>query len=83
MYHLMCKQRSQLVLVALLGLLSGCASPIKYVRELPPVELLADCPEVVEQTKTNGGLAATILDYRASLSTCNIDKRSLREWAKD
>lgn len=62
--------------------LAGC-STTKLVRELPPPDLLADCPEVVEQLKTNGGLAWTILEYRKAFSTCNIDKRSLREWAKE
>lgn len=66
--------------------LAGCSLiPTKpqYVRELPPANLLADCPEVLERYKTNGDLAWTILEYRKALSTCNIDKRSLREWAKD
>lgn len=62
--------------------LTGC-STIKYVRELPPVELLADCPVVTERITTNGGLALTILDYRASVAQCNLDKESLREWAKE
>lgn len=75
----MCKK----LLAGLLGLFLTACSTTKYVRELPPPELLADCPVVVEQLKTNGGLAATILDYRASLSTCNIDKESLRKWADD
>lgn len=64
-----------------MAFLPAC-STVKYVRELPPQELLADCPAVVEQIKTNGGLANTILAYRASLSTCNIDKESLRKWAE-
>lgn len=64
-----------------MALLPAC-STVKYVRELPPVELLADCPAVHEQITTNGGLALTILDYRAAVSQCNLDKESLREWAK-
>lgn len=77
MYHLTFKKLSVGLLMAFL---TGC-STTKLVRELPPPDLLADCPEVVEQLKTNGGLAWTILEYRKALSTCNIDKRSLREWA--
>lgn len=65
----------------ILGSLFGC-STTKVVRELPPQDLLANCPAVVEQVTTNGGLVSTILDYRASISTCNLDKESLREWAK-
>ena len=62
--------------------LTGC-STIKYVRELPPVELLADCPVVTERITTNGGLALTILEYRKALAECNINMESLREWAKE
>ena len=69
-------------LVALLVALLPACSTVKYVRELPPVELLADCPEVVERVKTNGQLVETILDYRASLSTCNTDKEALRKWSE-
>ena len=47
------------------------------------MELLADCPAVAEQLKTNGGLAATILAYRSALGTCNTDKESLRKWADE
>jgi len=66
----------------LVALLTAC-STTKYVRELPPQELLAACPLVLEELTTNGGLARTILAYRASIGTCNIDKQSLREWAKE
>ena len=95
MYQKMCKVLLLAVLMALPSrvaasslcvlALAGCSQflPTKYVRELPPASLLADCPEVLERYKTNGDLAWTILEYRKALSTCNIDKRSLREWAKD
>ena len=69
-----------LLLLALLAL-PGCSST-KYVRELPPVELLVSCPEVVERLVTNGDLAWTILEYRKALTQCNIDKESLRKWAE-
>lgn len=71
--------------MALVGLLTACktAPEVRYVREPPPVELLGDCPEVFEQIKTNGQLALTILAYRDSVAKCNIDKKSLREWAKE
>lgn len=85
MYHPMCKKLSWVVLMALVGLLTACktAPEVRYVREPPPVELLSDCPEVIEQIKTNGQLALTILAYRDSVAKCNIDKQSLREWAKE
>lgn len=80
MYHKMCK-------TALLGLLvaflSACTTPPKYVRELPPVDLLAECAAPVEGLKTNGQLAQTIVAYRKVLALCNIDKESLREWANN
>lgn len=72
----------KLALAAILVALPGCSSTVKYVREKPPVELLADCPVVAELVKTNGQLVETILAYRASLATCNIDKESLRKWAE-
>jgi hypothetical protein len=83
MYQTMCKKLSKAVLVALIVLLPACSTQIKYVRELPPVELLADCPYVAEKIKTNGELAWTILEYRKALELCNLDKQSLREWVKE
>lgn len=74
--------KSKRLLVALLAALLPACSTVKYVREKPPTELLADCPAVVEQIKTNGQLAQTILAYRASMATCNTDKESLRKWAE-
>lgn len=78
MYQLLCKRLSGALLVAFL---TGC-STIKYVRELPPQELLGDCPLVLEAYKTNRDLVWTILEYRKALAMCNLDKESLREWAK-
>ncbi len=68
------------LLLVLLLALPACTTT-KYVRELPPADLLADCPEVLERHATNGDLAWTILEYRKALAHCNIDKESLREWA--
>ena len=79
MYHLHLKRP----LVALLVAFLPACSTVKIVREAPPVELLADCPVVVEDVRTNGGLVNTILAYRASIGTCNTDKASLREWAQE
>ena len=76
MYQPMCK----MLLAALLMALPACSSTIKYVKDLPPQELLGDCPKVVELYKTNGDLVWTILEYRKALATCNLDKESLREW---
>jgi hypothetical protein len=62
------------------ALLPAC-STVKYVREAPPVELLADCPVVTERISTNGQLAWTILEYRKALGVCTLDKVALRAWA--
>lgn len=79
MYHLMCKG----LLAGLLGLFLTACSTTKYVRELPPVDLLADCPEPTLSVRTNGQLALSILALKDTLAKCNIDKESLREWAKE
>lgn len=73
----MCRKLSVALIVAFL---TAC-STTTYVRELPPPELLADCPTVREAFKTNGELAETIIAYRDALTKCNLDKESLREWA--
>jgi hypothetical protein len=78
MYHLTFKKLSVGLLMAFL---SGCTTT-KYVRELPPADLLADCTETVSEIKTNGQLASAYLAAKDDLAKCNIDKRSLREWAK-
>jgi hypothetical protein len=75
----MCK----VLLAGLLMALPGCSSPIKYVRELPPAELLADCTETLTEIRTNGQLASAYLSAKNDLAKCNLDKRSLREWAND
>lgn len=75
----MCK----MLLAALLVALPGCATRIKYVRELPPAELLEDCRVTLGEIKTNGQLAQAYLDAKNDLAVCNIDKRSLREWANN
>jgi hypothetical protein len=74
----MCK----MLLAALLVALTGCATRTEYVRELPPPELLEDCKATLSEIRTNGQLAQAYLDAKHDLALCNIDKRSLREWAK-
>ena len=74
----MCK----MLLAGLLMALTGCATRIEYVRELPPLELLEDCKATLSEIRTNGQLAQAYLDAKNDLALCNIDKRSLREWAK-
>lgn len=66
----------------LMALLTGC-STVKYVRESPPAELLEDCKTTVVEIKTNGQLASAYQVAKNDLAVCNIDKRSLREWANN
>lgn len=75
------KARKIALAVLLVGL-PGCASKQVLVRDPPPVGLLGDCPPVVEDVRTNGGLVHTILAYRASVATCNTDKGALRKWSE-
>lgn len=62
--------------------LTGCATAPVTVKLTPPADLLQECGPVVEQTVTNGQLAATILEYRKVLRLCNNDKAALREWSE-
>jgi hypothetical protein len=78
----MCQLMCKMLLAAILVALPACSSRTKFVKALPPQELLGDCPNVTELYKTNGDLVWTILEYRKALASCNIDKESLREWAK-
>jgi hypothetical protein len=89
MSQLMSKKRSQgvlrarsLLLIGLLVGLVGCNSTIPH-KVLPPVELIADCPESSIDVTTNAGLANGIVSLRGDLKRCNVDKASLREWAGD
>jgi hypothetical protein len=75
----MCRMLLAGFLVALLG----ACSTTKYVKELPPVDLLAECPSPIVGYSTNADLAKAIIAYRDALALCNIDKSSLRDWAKD
>lgn len=63
------------------GTLSTPAPQI--VRNLPPAELLADCPVPPRPNdRTNGALGSWLLAYHNALQACNADKATLREWAK-
>lgn len=74
--------------MAFLGLLilPGCA-PLgrqteRLVREVPPYELIANCPKPNVLVKTNGQLAASLLAMEAALDKCNLDKAALRLWSE-
>ena len=60
----------------------GCQTAPQIVRELPPQELLVDCPVPIVETRTNGGLAAGLLAYSSALAYCNNDKQALRSWSE-
>ena len=90
MYHPLFKKPSErayrppaLLLAGLcVALLTGCATP-QIVRELPPPELLRECPAPAVDLRTNGGLALGLLSYHDALKRCNIDKKALRDWAEE
>lgn len=83
MYQLMFKRLSKTILVGLILGLPACHTLQTQGKALPPVEWLADCPLVLEHYRTNGELAETVVAYRKALALCNLDKESLREWAKE
>lgn len=84
MYQKMCVTRCRGLLWApaalLVGLLTAC-STVQMVRELPPADLMADCPVPILEYKVNGDLAKGLVAWRNALANCNTDKESLREWA--
>ena len=65
------------------ALLTGCATRVEVVRELPPPELLRECPAPPVDLRTSGGLALGLLSYHDALARCNIDKKALRDWAEE
>lgn len=68
--------------ITVLVLLTGCATPGPGARDLPPAELLADCPEPPGGVKTNGEVAKYVRDLKTALRGCNADKKALRDWAE-
>lgn len=79
MYHPLFKMPLAGLCVAFL---TACTAP-QIVRELPPPELLRDCPAPLVDITTNGGLALGLLSYHDALARCNIDKKALRDWAEE
>jgi hypothetical protein len=63
--------------------ITGCASnPVfREAREVPPAQLMQDCPAPSPIVTTNGELASYILSLKQVLRLCNDDKAALREWA--
>ena len=89
MYQSKFKRPLLALLVAFLSLSLTACSTVKEVqvpypvREKPPTDLLATCPVPEVIAKKNGDLVNAIVALRDALAKCNIDKESLREWAKD
>lgn len=75
----------RLFLASLLVVLGGCASvpAVEVVRVTPPTALLAACPVPDRAVRTNGDLAALVLDLREALGLCNDQLSTLREWVKE
>lgn len=76
-----------LLCLSLTAWLTGCATStpsVQTLRELPPAELLRDCPDPgFTGSATNGGVILYIDSLRATLRSCAEDKKALREWAKE
>jgi hypothetical protein len=71
-------------LVASLLVLSGCSTVprVEVVEVLPPDGLMGPCEVPERELRTNGDLAAHILDLRGALGLCNNQLEALREWAE-
>ena len=82
MYQPMFKRPFKAILVGLILTLPAC-STVKVQREVPSPELLRDCHMPVVSVRTNGQLAQAYQLTKDALVKCNIDKESLREWAKE
>lgn len=63
--------------------LSGCSTlqSKPTARELPPPQLLQDCPIPESTLRTNLELAEWAHALKYSLILCNNDKAALRSWA--
>ena len=69
-----------LILAAVL-VLSGCTATT--VKLYPPQELLADCTPGILAFDTNEDVAVSAVRLAGALKLCNIDKKALRDWAKE
>lgn len=62
-------------------LLTGCATTVG--KQYPPSALLEDCRTGPLAFSTNTEVTMSIEALASALRKCNIDKSSLREWAKE
>lgn len=71
--------------VAAVTFLAGCSTvpAVEVVRVTPPEALLAACPVPDRDVRTNGDLAALVLDLREAMGLCNDQLQTLREWVKE
>ena len=77
-----------LILCGLMSLsLVGCSTPLPqqvlYLKDKPPPALLLHCPKPLVLVETNEDLLELAIGLGRALDSCNDDKDSLREWAKD
>ncbi len=74
----------EIAAVAALGLaLAGCSTLRGPTLPAPPAQALQPCPAPVLQGGTNGDLAIFADDLRSALRTCDLQVKTLREWAAD
>lgn len=73
------------MLLCLASCLSACATRtvVKTLVAVPPADLMRDCPEREVRITVNRDMVTKIETLRGDLGRCNVDKRSLRAWAKE
>lgn len=59
----------------------GCTATV--VKQYPPSALLEDCTVGALTFSTNKDVAESVAKLADTLKLCNIDKASLRKWAKE
>ncbi len=72
------KPRNGLLIVCLLLLLTGCASP--PIQHAPPDSLLIDTPIPVAEGRRNVDLMHWANALRCAIVQANADKAALRAW---
>ena len=73
---------AKLVALAALGsALAGCQTLRGPTLPAPPAQALQPCPQPVLGGATNGALAVYADDLRSALKVCDLQVKTLREWA--
>lgn len=73
---------AKLVALAALGsALAGCQTLRGTTLPAPPAQALQPCSQPVLTGDTNGALAVYADDLRSALKVCDLQVKTLREWA--